>query len=185
MLFCFIIERISKGTILIHHIGYNIFAEVTRRIFFICIFYQLLNQKICIKNINPHRCQSNILITGQVFWMLRLFSKFNNSIMLIHSHDTKLFGFFQRDFKTANRQISLILRMSGQHHTIIHFINMIPGQNQYIFRFMCSDNIQVLIQCICCTQIPILLNSLLCRKQFNKFIEFTTKVSPPLLYVSN
>ncbi len=71
--------------------------------------------------------------------------------------------------------------MVSNHGAIIHFIDMVACQNQYIIRLVCADNIEILVHRICGTRVPGVLYPLLRRQQLDKFLEFTTQEAPAVL----
>ena len=110
------------------------------RILDIC--HEHFAKKLPCKNINTHRCKITL-------WMLRLFLEFYNTSGFICVHDTKTAGLLHRDLNNCDGCVSIGFLMSCQHFVIVHFVNMISGKNQNIFRIKFIDEIDILGNRIC------------------------------------
>ncbi|MNI47098.1 hypothetical protein D3C73_1015970 [compost metagenome] len=66
--------------------------------------------------------------------------------------------------------------MVDQHARIVLFVDMIAREDHHIFRFIASNDVQVLGDRICRTAIPIFtLHSLLGRQQIDKLVHLFTE----------
>ena len=86
--------------------------------------------------------------------MLRFFFKFGNSSVSVCDHDTKTACFFDRYRHTCDGHICMVCFVIVKHHLVIHFVNVVAGKNQNIFRIVCFHISHVLVNCICSSCIP-------------------------------
>ena len=56
--------------------------------------------------------------------------------MFVHRHNAELIGFAAFDFDTADRASGAAVDVVAQHLHVIHFIDMITGQNQHVLGFV-------------------------------------------------
>jgi len=90
------------------------------RIFHIC--KEHLTEKLPVKDINTHRSKVAL-------WMFRFFFEFNDASSPVRIHDTEAAGFLHRYFNDCNGSICIHFFVVIQHFIIIHFINMVTGEN--------------------------------------------------------
>ena len=101
-----------------------------------------------VKNVNTHRRQ----ITAR---LLRFLFKFFNMPLFIGHNNAKAAGFFPRYRHTCDGYIRFSGFMEIQHDFIIHLINMVSSENQYIFRIIAFNILQILENSIRCSRIPV------------------------------
>ena len=89
----------------------------------------------------------------------------------------------QRYLHAAYGDIGIDFRVSGEHGAVIHFIDVIPGQDQHIFGVVGADNVDVLVNRIRGSRIPGGFQALLRRQQFHELSEFTAHKAPAALDV--
>ena len=56
--------------------------------------------------------------------------------MLVYRHDAELIGFAAFDFNTADRAFGAAVDVVAQHLHVIHFIDVVAGQNQHMLGFV-------------------------------------------------
>ena len=146
------------------YFGNNIFAKIMAGAFIPIVFCQQLVEIFRIKHINAHTGKRAGFIARHGGWISRFFNKFNDFVILIHGHDAKRVCLFNRDRHAGHGAARPFFNVIKQHPRIILFIDMVPGQNNDIFRIIAADNIQVLGHSIRRPPIPVLpMHPLLCR----------------------
>ena len=75
--------------------------------------------------------------------------------------------------------------MESQHVAVIHFVDMISGQNHYILGVVKPDKIDILINRIGGSGVPIITKAFLSGNAFDKLIKFRTQQLPPPHYMTN
>ncbi|MPN06932.1 hypothetical protein SDC9_154189 [bioreactor metagenome] len=86
--------------------------------------------------------------------MLRLFVKGSNPVALIRIHDAEAMRLLHGNRQHGDGRHCVLLNVEVQHCAIVHLIDMIPRQNQNIFRIILIDKLRVLIDCVCGSGIP-------------------------------
>ena len=99
-------------------------------------------------------------------WFLRFLLKLRHTPCLICNHDPEAACFFYRNRHTGNRYICLICLVIIQHDFVIHFINMISRENQYIIRIVLLHIIQILKNCIGRPGIPFAVGTLFIWRKY-------------------
>jgi len=62
-----------------------------------------------------------------------------------------------------------------QHRAVVHFVDMVAGQNEHVLGLVDSDDVEVLIDRVRGTGIPGRFDPLLRRQQFDEFAELATQ----------
>ena len=106
-----------------------------------------LAKKLPVKNIDTHR--------GKIALRYRrLLNKLGDTVCLAVSvHNTETAGFLKRNLDNGDGSIGLSLFMEGKHLVIIHFINVVTGKYQKIFRIILIYKINVLGNRVGCSAI--------------------------------
>jgi hypothetical protein len=99
---------------------------------------------------------------------------------VIDFHDAELpRSGFHLDVEHADRDICIALDMAGKHLGIIHFIDMVAGQNYHVPRIFFLDGIDVLIDGIGSALVPAAVDALLRRYDVDEVIQVTAEIPPP------
>ena len=96
------------------------------------------------QNINAHTGKRAGFIARNGGRISRFFNKFNDFVILIHGHDAKSVT-SSTGTGGRPRYSAPFFNVIEQHPRIILFIDMVPGQNNDIFRIIAADNIQILV----------------------------------------
>ncbi|MNZ75696.1 hypothetical protein D3C78_941790 [compost metagenome] len=89
-----------------------------------------------------------------------------NAILVIDMHDAEAACFLPLNLNSCNRDISAHTLMVLQHKSIIHFINVIAGYDQHIFRIIALDIGHVLVNGISRSFVPYAALLLHVRRQY-------------------
>src|SRR5437762_12769073 len=73
--------------------------------------------------------------------------------------------------------------MFGEESCIVHLVDVIASQDQDIFRRVAAQDIEVLVDRISGTLVPIGSDALLGRQQLDELAESTVKETPAALHV--
>jgi len=121
-------ERKCKNTVIVYDAWNDILAEIMRTVRNIGIQQQLFKQESSLKNVDTHTCQTAIT-SGYGFRIMGFFFESHEPLMLIDRHDAKLFGVFHGNGQCGNRQICFVFPMKINHRLVVHFVNMIAGDD--------------------------------------------------------
>ena len=76
--------------------------------------------------------------------VFRLLFKFYDASCFIGVHDTESARFFHRNFNDCDCRVGFTLFVECEHPCIVHFVNMVAGENKKIFRRIRVDKVYVL-----------------------------------------
>src|SRR6266567_7567803 len=112
------------------------------------VFRQCTHERFTIEHINTHRAKCATRF-------FRLFIEGGDSAFGIGFHDTETMPLFDGDHGRAQRGICATLLMQGDHRAIIHTINMVARQDEYIVTARFYDGAEILIDRVSRALIPV------------------------------
>ncbi len=146
----------------------NIFSEIVMRFRILGISEQDRNQQLRIENVNSHRCVALARIVRRFFGLLRLLFEADDAPVFVHFDYAKLLcRFMGGNLDGANGHVRGGLQMLLQHLGVIHFVNVIAGKNENVFRSLAADGINVLIYGVGSSLIPLFRNAHLRRQDLD------------------
>ncbi len=98
--------------------------------------------------------------------MFRFLLKIRDAAVLIRDHDSEPLCFLHRNRHDCDGYVRALLLVIIEHRLVIHLINMISGENQYIVRIVCFDIINVLVNCIRRAGVPLRVLHLLIGRKY-------------------
>ena len=110
------------------------------------------------EDINPHR---SLIALG----LPRLFLKFHNAVFRIRVHDAEAVCFRHGHLQNGDGGIRPFFHVVAQHGGIIHFIDMVAGKDQHIFRGIPLDEADVLADSVRRAGIPLAAAALDIRRK--------------------
>ena len=134
-------EAISvEGLAFFQHFGNDVFPEITVGMDGIVLNERFTQSAPC-EDINPHGCQIAL-------WIFGFFFEFIDLVVFFCVHDTEAARFFHGHFQNGNGCCRAFFLMEAQHLGIVHFIDVVPRKDEYIFRIVAVDEINILIDSI-------------------------------------
>ena len=149
-----------------------------------CVCNQAIEQEICIEDIDPHRTQAARRVIGHRFGILRLFLELDNTTIAVNLHDPELRSLFQRTGKTGHSCHRPRADVVPDQFGVIHLVDMVATQNQQVFRLAFFDRINVLVDSISRSLVPVLVKALLRGQDVDEFVELATQESPAEIHMS-
>ena len=142
-------ERIGEGGhFVFQQPGDDVLPEIMVRILPSRIFHQVLFQHILVENVDAHGRQVAFGLGG-------FFLEFPDAHILIGVHDPEPGRFGKGYPEGADGDLGPVLFVESQHGAVIHGIDMVPGQNQYILGIDHVQEIQVLVDGIRRALVPV------------------------------
>ena len=166
-----------------HQIGDDIFAEIVTGFRLIGVALKLLVKKCGVEDINSHTRQRARRVAGNVCGIAWLFGKFDYTLFVVNRHHAECAGIGDRHVQACNRHIRLQLHMLRDHLAVVHFVNMVAGKNQNIFRRMVTDDVEILEYGVRRALIPTFLQALLSGHQIDAFFKLPRQETPSALQV--
>jgi hypothetical protein len=116
--------------------------------------------------------------------MLWLLLKLDHPIILIDLHDTELRPLFQSARKASHCRngtgIDVVLDQFG----VIHLVDVIARQDQQVVALALFNRVDVLVDGVGRSLIPVFVQPLLRRQDIDKFVEFSTEEAPAKIHVT-
>jgi len=103
--------------------------------------------------------------------MSRLFDEVRNPKIFIHMDDAESMGIFDRDIDRAHYGIGALGEQPMEHLHIVHLVDMVTGQDEYIVRLFGVEQKQVLIDRVSGPLVPFFADPLLGRNRGDEFSE--------------
>ena len=147
------------------------------------VLRQQLLQPIHGNDINSHGGARKLFMTDDRVGILRLLGEFEHPVGIVGGHDAEFIGAFYGHIHHAHGDIRFAGLVVGDHRAIIHFINVIAGQDQYMGRIMRADEIQILVHRIRGAAIPVRADLLLRGNQFHELAQLAAQIAPAALNV--
>ena len=120
------------------HVGDDVLAKVLGGVGVVLISDQILPQLLPIEYVDAHG--------GQVaLGLLGLLLKLVDKAVLPQVHDAETSGLLHEDLKHGDGAGGALLGVLPQHVGIVHLINVVAGEDQYVFRVIGLDKADVLV----------------------------------------
>ena len=142
---------------------------------------QLVEKKRRIEYINAHARQRFRWLARHGGGMGWFFGKIGDTPVLVYAEDAKGARLFQGNLDACDRHVRRFFDVVGQQLSIIHLVNMVPTQDQNVFRVMPPKDIDILIHRIGSPLVPGFLYPLLRWQQFDELLKAAVKKAPAML----
>ena len=106
----------------------------------------------------------------------RLLLKLGDTVILIGDHDTEAACLFDRHRHTCDGDICVVCFVIFQHNLIIHLIDVVAGKDQNVVRIVAFHVLQVLINGVRSTGIPVTALASLVRRKNGNSSDITVQV---------
>ena len=171
--FVFVHEVEGIHTVVIHHFGQNIFAKIVAGMLVLRVFQQNGDQHIGIEEIDAHRCGNRFRIQWRAQLSdRRFFLKAGNAIVRVNRHNAESISFAGIDLNGGQGHVGGQVNMLPEHEVIIHFVDVIAGEDQHVARLLRTDGINILINRVCGALVPLLADALHGRQHFDELSQF-------------
>ncbi len=86
--------------------------------------------------------------------------------------------------QASHRHVGILGDVVGQHLSIIHLVNVVPGQDQDVVRFVGAQDVKILVHRVGSPEIPVLFRgSLRGGQNVNELLEAPVEKTPAALDV--
>jgi len=106
----------------------------------------------------------------------RLLLKLGDTVILIGDHDTEAACLFDRNRHTCDGDICVVCFVIFQHNLIIHLIDVVAGKDQNVVRIVAFHVLQVLINGVRGTGIPVTALAPLVRRKNGNSSDITVQI---------
>ena len=147
-----------------HHVRDQVFAKIVTGCADLGVRFELGEQVVCIEHIHTHAGQCLAGVSGHGFRVGWFFLEPRHFAIGVDGHDTKGGGFIYRNFNARYRARRAFVDMVFNQACVVHFVNMVTGQNKNVLGCVLAHDVQVLENGVGCAQVPrLFIDPLLCR----------------------
>ena len=100
-------------------------------------------------------------------------------------HDPELVRLLERHLHAANRDVGPALLVKGDQRTVVHLVDVVPGQNQHGLGPLLVDDVEILVNRIGRAAVPELTELLLRRHDVDELAELAVQIAPAALHMLN
>src|ERR1700730_5267289 len=152
--------------------GQNVFANIVGGFWIFGISQKDGNQELGIEDVNAHGSIAMGGFVGRGFRVIRFFLEADDAPIFIGFNDPELAsGFGGRNFDGSHGNVGAGQYMLLQHLGVVHFVDVVAGENENIFGTFAADRINVLVDRVGGALIPLLGDAHLRGKNFDKFAQ--------------
>src|SRR6266852_4494695 len=168
----FVDEVVGEDAVLGDDAGKNVFAEVVCGFGFLGIGEKGGDEELGIENVDAH---GGVAVGGLVrggFGFGGFFLEAHDAPVPVRFNDAELAdGFGSGNFDGGDGAVGGGIDMLLKHFCVIHFVDVIAGEDENVFRALAADGINVLINGVGSALIPLLGDAHLRRENFDIFAE--------------
>jgi hypothetical protein len=104
---------------------------------------------------------------------------------LVDRHHAEGLGLFAVDLDRSDRHLATHRHVIGQHHRVVHLVDVVAGQDDNVICPVGRQDVLVLVDRIGGAAVPaFFVDSLLRRQQIDEFVHLGSKESPAALQVA-
>ena len=129
------------------HIGNDVFAKVVGGVGVGLVCDEVLPQLGPGEHVDAHGGKVALGLGG-------FFLEFVDDIVFVHVHDAKTGGLLHGDFQHGDGTRGAHLLVMLHHFGVVHFVDVVAGQNDHIFRVVHIQKTDVLVDGIGCALVP-------------------------------
>ena len=149
----------------------DVLAEVVLAVLPRRIFLERAFQHVGAEDVNAHRRERRVGRARRGRRPLRLLLEADHPIGFVDADDAEARRIRDRHLDGGNRRLGALLLMEPQHLRVVHLVDVVAGQDDDVARRFTGDRIEVLVDRIRRAEIPVLVDTLLRRQDFDEFAE--------------
>src|SRR5229473_4655100 len=168
----FIDEVVSKDAVLRNDARKNVLAKIVVRLGILGVREKNGDQQLSIENVDAHRGITVARVMRRLFGDGGLFLEADDAPVLVRLNDAELLGglgggYFDGTDGHVGAGVAVLL----QHAAVIHFVDVIAGEDEDEFRALAADGVDVLVDGVGGALIPLLRDTHLRREDFDVIAE--------------
>ena len=164
------------------HVRNDVLAEVVFGVGIVGITHQLFEQEGGVEHIDAHGTQGNIRIAWHGRWVIRLFRELHHAAFIVDRHHAESGSLILRHLDASDRHVGLVAHVVGDHLAVVHLVDVVAGEDQYILGLVDAQNVEVLVDGVGRALVPGLFrHPLLRRQQIDELVELAAQETPTAL----
>ena len=122
---------------------------------------ELPHQGLGGKNVHPHGHQRQLGVAGHGRRVGGFFQKIDDPVVLVHVQDTEGAGLLAGGRHRRHRQVRPLGQVEIQHGQVIHFIDVVAGEDKHVLGALLVQELQVLVDAVRRAPVPAVHGDLL------------------------
>ena len=172
----------GHGLRVFDEIGDDVLAEVAARSWRRSVAVELLDQELCVENVDAHARQGQVRVAGHGRRVFRLLEERDDAVVILDMHDAEAGRFLARHFHAADRHVGALVNVLGQHFLVVHLVDVVAREQNNVFGAVTLDDIDVLVNSVGRAGIPLILSeTLACRQDVEPLVAFRAEEVPTAL----
>ena len=110
--------------------------------------------------------------------MARLLEEPGKPILAVDFEHAELTRLFRRDLQHPDGRAGAALAMGAQHLGVVHLVDVVAGEDDQVARFLSGDGVQVLIDRVRGSQVPMLADALLRAEDLHELAQLVRDDAP-------
>ncbi len=144
---------------------------------------EFLEENACVEDVDAHRGIASIVLSRNRDGLFRLFLKPLHPSALSDVHNAQLPAVLFRPLHDPDREVRSFPNVEFEHPGIVHLVDVVSGEDEHEVRVLLLEGIEVLIDGIRCSTVPVFADSLLGRDDVDVLVQFGMEHVPSHLDV--
>ena len=173
-----VLELMREDSERADHAGDDVLAEVVVALGARGVLAEKLVHGASGEHVNAHRRQGVGRVARHRQRVGRLFLEADDAALAVYLQDAEAGRLFDRHRQAADSQIRVALDVRADHVAVIHLVDVIAGKNHHVLRLRFFDAVNVLIDGVGGPFVPILVDALLRRQNFDVLVHVAAQEAP-------
>src|SRR5271170_4149494 len=179
LLLVFIDEVVGEDAVVGDHLGQDVFAEIVGGGLVFGVFQQDGDEDVGIKEIDAHGAGDSLGVPGGTqFGFGGLFLEAVDAAVFVDVNDAEAVTLFGSDLDGGQGDVGGGLEMLLHHLAVVHFVDVIAGEDEDVLGLLGADGINVLVNGVGGTLIPLIADPLHGGKDFDELFYLVAEDVP-------
>ena len=173
-------EIVGDHAGLFERTGNHVPAEIVRGRRILGIFMQPPQQDVGVEDVDPHGGADHLRIENRAGGVAvpRLFLEAHDPVAGVDLGDAEALGFGWRDLDRGDRDIRVVPVVPVHHLAVVHFVDLVGGQDQRQWGLLHDDALAVLEDRVGRPQVPVVPQALHGRNGFDELAQLRRQDVP-------
>src|SRR5256885_759262 len=136
-----------------------------------------------VEHVDAHGGENGVGAARQRVGRRRLLRELRDPIPLGRGQHPVMLRVLRRHLDPPDGDVGALLHVVGDHRTVVHLVDMVPGEHQHVLGPVRDDQLDVLVHGVRRTPVPQRTQLLLRGNHLDELAEFTAQVAPAVLHV--
>ena len=146
---------------------------------------ELVDQQLGREHVDAHAGQCSVRLVRHTRRVVRFFDEGGDAVVLVHRHHAEAAGFQARHLDAAYGDVGAALNVLRQHFAVVHFVDMVAGQQDHVLRVVAFDDVDVLVHRVGGAFVPAIPEPLGGGQDIETLVAFRAEEVPAALHVAD